>query len=249
MKKKFLKLNPKFWFANDEIIDIEIIKRNNPDKITQELAIYDYYINKYKNDVNKEKLNIFQRNKIDYMIKHNLMSEYDGEISRLSMEFPSESEKELDNYKLRKLDIELKYKNIDELNYDLEKTKIIEKDGFVFEKKKLDILYKHQKMEYIEYIKQKATLNGEPFVAVKPNFENTTGDEFSIEIECNDIFLEKLKKQGYNGDTKDDLLEEWLRYKVAYSFEGLDEILNNNTIPTKNQKYVIDEKTNKKLYR
>lgn len=243
-----IKLNPKFWFANKETIDIENIKRSINNSVEQEYAIYDYRINKAKDNYDDKTYLLLNTEKLKLQLKNNDITLYDFDLSILNLKYQLDSEKELDSYKLEKLQIDKQHNKIDELEYEIEKLKIIEKDNLQLEKKKLDILYSFNKIEKIEYLKQKATLNNESFVAVKPNFDDTSGDEFGIEIECNDLFIEKLKKQGYSGDTKDELLEEWLRYKVAYSFEGLDEILNNSSIPTKIQRYTVDD-DGKKLYR
>ena len=95
-------------------------------------------------------------------------------------------------------------------------------------------------------MKDKATIEGKPFVAVKPNFEEVDGEDFYLELEYNEIFLEKLKKQGYSGLTNEDIVEQWLKFKMIDSFDNLAEMAQNQ-IPTQINK--IDLGDGKKIYK
>lgn len=196
----------------------------------------------FKDKTSKE----YQIYKLQYDKKYNNISDYDYEINLLNLDFKTEAEKKLDNYILRLNEIEYNHKKIDEYTFNLRNLKIIEKDEIEFLKQKLELDFKYNKIEQIDYLKNQATLNNKPFVAVKPNFDETDGENFYLEIECNDIFLDKLQKQGYTGDNKEEILDQWLKYKMINSFDNLDELINNE-IPTNIRKFDIDN-SNKKIY-
>lgn len=200
----------------------------------------------FKNWFVKKGSKEYQTNDLEYKKKQGIIDDYTYEIELLNLDFPSESEKRLDNYLLRLNDIDFKYHKIDEYTHELRTAKIIEKNEIEFQKKKLELDYKFDKLPVIEYLKNKATLDNKPFVAVKPNYDETTGDDFYLEVEYNELFLEKIKKEGYDGDTPEEMLDQWLKYKVVKSFDNLDEIVYNE-MPTNIRKLDIDN-TGKKIY-
>lgn len=183
---------------------------------------------------------------LDYNKKKQLITDYEYELAILNLDFTSDAEKKIDNYILRLNELEFKYNKIDEYTYTIKNLIVLEKDELEFKKKELEIKYTYNKIKEIDYLKEKATLNNKPFVALRPNYEETEGDDFYLEIECNDIFIDKLKKQGYTGDTKEELLDQWLKYKMINSFDNIDELINN-VIPTTIRKIDIDN-SGKKIY-
>lgn len=196
----------------------------------------------FKNKNSKE----YQLDKLQYEKNSNNLSDYEYELAILNLDFKSDAEKKLDNYILRLNELEFKYNKIDEYTYTIKNLIVMEKDELEFKKKELEIKYTYNKIKEIDYLKEKATLNNKPFVALRPNYEETEGDDFYLEIECNDIFIDKLKKQGYTGDTKEELLDQWLKYKMINSFDNIDELINN-VIPTTIRKIDIDN-SGKKIY-
>ena len=168
------------------------------------------------------------------------------EMAKLDNDFPTNSEKELDSYKLRKNEIEYKYDKIDEFQFEENKIEITYKQGKDKELALLENKFKFHKIKEIDYMKDKATIEGKPFVAVKPNFEEVDGEDFYLELEYNEIFLEKLKKQGYSGLTNEDIVEQWLKFKMIDSFDNLAEMAQNQ-IPTQINK--IDLGDGKKIYK
>lgn len=196
----------------------------------------------FKNKNSKE----YQLDKLQYEKNSNNLSDYEYELAILNLDFKSDAEKKLDNYILRLNELNFKYNKIDEYTYTIKNLTVLEKDELEFKKKELEIKYTYNKIKEIDYLKEKATLNNKPFVALRPNYEETEGDDFYLEIECNDIFIDKLKKQGYTGDTKEELLDQWLKYKMINSFDNIDELINN-VIPTTIRKIDIDN-SGKKIY-
>lgn len=196
----------------------------------------------FKNKNSKE----YQLDKLQYEKDSKNLSDYEYELAILNLDFKSDAEKKLDNYILRLNELNFKYNKIDEYTYTIKNLIVLEKDELEFKKKELEIKYTYNEIKEIDYLKEKATLNNKPFVALRPNYEETEGDDFYLEIECNDIFIDKLKKQGYTGDTKEELLDQWLKYKMINSFDNIDELINN-VIPTTIRKIDIDN-SGKKIY-
>ena len=95
-------------------------------------------------------------------------------------------------------------------------------------------------------MKEKADIEGKPFVAVKPNFDEYDGDNFYLEMVYNDIFIDKLKKQGYTGFTDEDIVEQWFKFKMINTYDNLVDLAQNQ-IPTEISK--IDMPDGKKLYK
>jgi len=179
-------------------------------------------------------------------LKSKHLDPYNNDLELLNYDYPTESEKETDAYKLRLNELKFKYGHIEEYSFELNKAKIMIKDELEFHKKVLEIDYKFHQIEEIDYLKQKATYNGKPFVAVRPNFDETDGDNFYLEIECNDLFLDKLKAQGYTGSSKDELLEQWLKWKTVSSFDDIESVIDANKMKTEIKRVDIDDNT--KLY-
>lgn len=171
---------------------------------------------------------------------------FDKEKEKLDREFPTNSEKELDSYKLRLNELEFKYKLKDE--YEFEKFKIpfqhlrrnLEELAY------LELSHKFKRISDIDYMKEKADIEGKPFVAVKPNFDEYDGDNFYLEMVYNDIFIDKLKKQGYTGFTDEDIVEQWFKFKMINTYDNLVDLAQNQ-IPTEISK--IDMPDGKKLYK
>ena len=159
---------------------------------------------------------------------------------------PTNSEKELDSYKLRLNELEFKYKLKDE--YEFEKFKIpfqhlrrnLEELAY------LELSHNFKRISDIDYMKEKADIEGKPFVAVKPNFDEYDGDNFYLEMVYNDIFIDKLKKQGYTGFTDEDIVEQWFKFKMINTYDNLVDLAQNQ-IPTEISK--IDMPDGKKLYK
>lgn len=62
----------------------------------------------------------------------------------------------------------------------------------------------------LEYQKNVATINEEPWVTViNMDFSNGKSTEGSFELDWNDFFIEKLRKDGYSGPTDDVIVNTW----------------------------------------
>lgn len=114
-----------------------------------------------------------------------------------------------DTYTTKKWDIELKYGHINEQTYHDNLITLI-KD----EKQKalaaLEIDHRKGKVNDLEYEKQLATLQGEPWInCLSMDFGGKTALEGSFELDWNEQFVEKLKEAGYSGPTPDNIVNQW----------------------------------------
>lgn len=106
-------------------------------------------------------------------------------------------------------DIDLKFGNITEAQYHRNLTKLI-KDPKQKQLAILELDYREHKVTDLEYQKQSATLNGEPWVTVLDmDFNGKNSLEGSFELDWNELFVEKLKAEGYNGPSSDHIVNQW----------------------------------------
>jgi hypothetical protein len=110
----------------------------------------------------------------------------------------------------RKLwDIELKYKEIDENTYHARLIDLI-KDDKQRAIAKLELDFRNGVMTRLEYEKATATVNGEPWVTVlNMDFNKKTSLEGSFELDWNDLFVDKLRSEGYSATSPDLIVNQW----------------------------------------
>lgn len=74
----------------------------------------------------------------------------------------------------------------------------------------LELDYREGKIDQMEYSKQLATLNNEPWVTVlNMDFGGKTALEGSFELDWNEQFVAKLILEGYQGPTPDIIVNAW----------------------------------------
>jgi hypothetical protein len=121
---------------------------------------------------------------------------------------------EKDNYKARDYDVKLatinfKYSKINEFEYHRTLANAIE-DVTQRELAILEVDRREGKVSDLEYEKKTATLKGEPWVTViNMDFSKGSALEGNFELDWNDQFVEKLKKEGYSGPTPDNIVNMW----------------------------------------
>ena len=107
------------------------------------------------------------------------------------------------------LDIQHKYHKLDDAEYKRALAGLIQDDG----KRALVLLdLDHAKgmVTDLEYAKQSATLKGEPWVTVVGmDFSKGTSMEGSFELDWNQLFVDKLIAEGYNGPKPDNIVNAW----------------------------------------
>lgn len=134
--------------------------------------------------------------------------EYDLELLELETLTPRDKQ-------IKKLHIFLQHNKISQEQYDLDLLELEELEEKEKNIKKLKLEYRHGKIDEHTYKKSMANIEQQPFVWVnecsfKPH-PITGKPSFYLDIDCNDVFVEDLKKAGYRGD-KDQIIDSWLKY-------------------------------------
>lgn len=113
-----------------------------------------------------------------------------------------------------------KTKEIAQAEYELEGTELLRKkidiniNDYSDEKKKLaylDLDYRIGKIKDNNYKKEKATILGEPWVAIKTLETDPDDPKYGgVELDWNDEFVENLEKHGYGPSLSDeDTVNDW----------------------------------------
>ena len=121
----------------------------------------------------------------------------------------SKDELDEDTYYRKHLDLELKRGVIDKSGYDHALVAMI-KDKPEREQALLDLQKQEGSITELAYAKSSATLKGEPWVTVlSMDFGGKKSLEGSFELDWNELFVENLKKEGYEGPTPDSIVNQW----------------------------------------
>lgn len=128
-----------------------------------------------------------------------------------------------------KLKIKLKYKVIDEYEFDEELSNLEDDDKLA----SLNAKRKHDKITEDEYEKQKADLLKEPWskLTIKPNLLNNS--KIVVGIDYNDYFINWLEGNGYDGiDDENVMIEAYLNDTYIAILEELNGLDINEITPT-----------------
>lgn len=153
---------------------------------------------------------------------HNLKGE-ELERAILSIDYDTESLRDTDEYKIKKLDIDNKYGKIDPISYQIEVNKIKEKDDTKRKLNELTIWKKWGKITELEYNKKYNDVLHKPWVAIRTNYdENANPDNLEMEVAYNDTFIENMRKKGLPGETPEEVAEQWLKLFLIANLEEDD---------------------------
>ena len=156
---------------------------------------------------------------------HNLKGE-ELERTILSIDYDTESLRDTDEYKIKKLDIDNKYGKIDPISYQIEVNKIKEKDDTKRKLNELAIWKKWGKLSDLEYNKKYNDILHKPWVAIRTNYdENADPDNLEMEVAYNDTFIENMRKKGLPGETPEEVAEQWLKLFLIANLEEDDLIV------------------------
>ncbi len=165
--------------------------------------------------------------------------ELDGEeLDRRLAEINSENKDDLAKENLK---LDRKHHHISKEKYDYLYAELKFQDDKMGQSlARLELDKKYDKISESDYEKGVASLNGEPWVGVLTS-EYIPGegtDGFSFELDWNDSFVEMLAKSGYDGETPEQIVEQWFEDKATEEYmhlltemaeDGIDE-----TIPVTN---------------
>lgn len=131
---------------------------------------------------------------------------YDLEFKLLNLR---QDELNMDDFKRKMADLELKYNRINDETYHRILADLIT-DQTQKELALTEIDFRANKISELEYSKKIATLNGEPWVTViNMDFGGKTALEGSFELDWNEHFVKKLETEGYAGPTPDSIVNQW----------------------------------------
>lgn len=83
-------------------------------------------------------------------------------------------------------------------------------DGNMWKQLKNVLGIKSQQQKEILSAKEKATAQGQPFVeVVNVNFDNENPADGYFELEWNEIFVEQLRRAGYQGTSQEEIVDSW----------------------------------------
>lgn len=143
-----------------------------------------------------------ERTRIEYEMEDG----YDKEIELIKIDHDIESEE----FKDLKLQLDLKYNKLSKEEYE---TMLIDDMEESDEKhiKAFELLYKYGHISDIELEKEIATIKEEPWVYVNSEYNKEEGlDGFSLKLDWNDYYIDFLKEEGYEGNTDDEIMDQWL---------------------------------------
>ena len=161
---------------------------------------------------------------------HNLKGE-ELERTILSIDYDTESLRDTDEYKIKKLDIDNKYGKIDPISYQIEVNKIKEKDDTKRKLNELAIWKKWGKLSDLEYNKKYNDILHKPWVAIRTNYdENADPDNLEMEVAYNDTFIENMRKKGLPGETPEEVAEQWLKlfFMANMDLDDITSMLDEN---------------------
>lgn len=173
---------------------------------------------------------------------------YNHKIGQLNKEYNTETLKKTKEYRLKLLDIKLEYDNITQYDFDMEKTRILgeDKQPIDLEIDLLTMKYHHKKIDWIEYCKQKNDIQGKPWVAIRSNDDmEANPDAIQIELVHNNEFINYCKRLGIQGDSDDEISENYLKWFFISNIDDDDLSLLTQSEETEvNDEYVKNTKLN-----
>lgn len=157
-------------------------------------------------------------------IEYELVGE-NRERELLALDYDTDELKKLKEYKIKKLEIDKKYNNISDMDYELGllKLNINNKSDDDIKIEELDVLLKYNKITNIDYCIKKNDILKKPWVAIKSNYdEKENPDNMEIEVVYNKTFIENMRKRGLPGDTDEEIAEQWLKLFMIANLDDDD---------------------------
>ena len=171
-------------------------------------------------------------------LKYNKISDYDFEVEMAQVEYPDARAKALLDIDKKfgkisdydydcaiaeldhpdgiptqvQLDIQLKYDKISEYEHDLAIVNLVyTEENLDKELALLTVDYNHEKITKLEFEKTVASARNEPWVGIVDNGFNPEQGVNGVyfEFDWNNQWIEFLRKNGYNGLSEDEIVEQW----------------------------------------
>jgi hypothetical protein len=116
-------------------------------------------------------------------------------------------------YKRKSLFLDFKYAKLTQKQYDAKFIQLTfpDENSVEYKKAALELRLENGEISELDYAKELATLNNEPWVVYKDygieEVEGKTG--FWFEFDWNSVFIEKLVSEGYEGATEEQIVKRW----------------------------------------
>lgn len=104
------------------------------------------------------------------------------------------------------LEINYKHKKISENEYEIQRIELL--SGIEKQYQTLKLLLEQGDITEVEYRKEISTLENKPFFDFNIFYED---GELELETYYNSLFIKYLKKNGYNGDTDEEIIDWYVR--------------------------------------
>jgi len=152
----------------------------------------------FKNDIKNCAL---EHKKLD--LKYNYISQYDFDLCKLKYD----GKDDIKNI----LDLKLQYKIISQDEYDNELIEITLPEGIDKEIAKLNLQLKNGIITQKQFEKECATLKNEPYITIiDDGFDLNLGiNGVYFEFDWNDLWIDYLKLNGYDGDSDEAIVQSW----------------------------------------
>ncbi len=178
----------------------------------------------------------FKKGSVEYCLEHLKLDLATGVLDDFSYEIAEATllgeTDEIDPK--TKLDIEKRHGKVAPYEYSLKLAEIAfpDKESIEYQIAALTADYEHGKIEALEYEKTLATAKNEPWVGIVDNGFNTEEglNGLYFELDWNDQWVSFLKKNGYHGQSDDQIVEQWFS-DVCRSQAEENPVDDNQPIP------------------
>lgn len=128
-----------------------------------------------------------------------------------------------DEYDYALNDLNKKYNKIDAYDYEVNKINIkyskINNDKKLLKERDIALLQlklKYNKIDKLDYEKEYNELLENPWCVYNIEYNpSINDDEMNVSVLYNSYFIKRLKKLGYDGDSDDDIIENWISQFMA----------------------------------
>jgi hypothetical protein len=155
----------------------------------------------------------------------------------------------------KKLEISKKYNDISDKEYAYSLLELsYDKNSPEFKLSQLELDKQYKNIPENEYKKQRATINGEPWVVVLSEYQPGNGlSGLAVELDWNEKFVDQLRQNGYSGVSDEHIVQQWFAEicrGVAEEEGILDDMypITDSAMPQFGPKIIKTQNTNKTDY-
>lgn len=171
---------------------------------------------------NNDKLSETDRDRelAKYLNRYGRLSAEDLEYKLFELSYEV---KGTETYLKEKLKLDVRYgkKTQEEADHELLDMKYQGEKSVAYYTEQLELEYKHGNITRLQYEKEVATLNKEPwfdYVAADKKISGA-GVQAAVEIDWNEFFVDYLEEQGWTGNTPDEIIDNWFSSMMRQQFD------------------------------